>query len=293
MSAARPPPTQARRRDPHLQPAAATGWRRRVFEIVFGTDTAAGRAFDTALIVAIVASVIVTMLDSVAAVHARYGALLRIAEWIFVILFAVEYVLRLVVVSRPLRYARSFFGLVDLLAILPTLVSLVLTGTEQLIGIRALRILRVFRVLKLVRYVGAAEQMRDALVRSRRKIFVFIATMLVLISVFGAIMYLVEGPENGFTSIPRAMYWATVTIATVGFGDMTPATGIGQFITSIMILIGYGIIAVPTGIYAAELSSTITHARLHRQCTACGTRGHDAEARFCRQCGAALGEQTG
>jgi voltage-gated potassium channel len=292
MSDAHPPLGERRWRDSHLQPAREEGWRRRAFDVVFGSDTAAGRAFDTVLIIAIVASIVVTMLDSVASIHGRHGRLLQIAEWFFVSLFAVEYVVRLVVVSRPLRYARSFFGLVDLLAVLPTIVSLVLTGTEQLIGIRALRILRVFRVLKLARYVGAAEQMSDALLRSRRKIFVFIATMLVLISVFGAIMYLVEGPEHGFTSIPRAMYWATVTMATVGFGDLTPATGIGQFITSIMILIGYGIIAVPTGIYAAELSSTLTHARLHRQCAACGTRGHDAEARFCRQCGMALAVET-
>jgi len=293
VSAAHPSRAQVRRRDAHLQPATPTGWRRRAFEVVFGSETPAARAFDAALIVAIVASVVVTLLDSVATVHARYGGILRIAEWIFVVLFAVEYVVRLLVLSRPIRYARSFFGLVDLLAVLPTIASLVLTGTEQLIGIRALRILRVFRVLKLVRYVGAAEQMRDALVRSRRKIFVFISTMLVLISVFGAIMYLVEGPEHGFTSIPRAMYWATVTMATVGFGDLTPSTGLGQFITSIMILIGYGIIAVPTGIYAAELSSTLTHARLHRQCAECGTRGHEAEARFCRHCGTALAGPAG
>jgi voltage-gated potassium channel len=286
------PITTARERDPWLQPAAPSGWRRRAFDLVFGTDTPAGRAFDAALIVAIVASVLVTMLDSVAALHARYGGLLRATEWAFTLLFGAEYLLRLLVVRRPLRYARSFFGGVDLLAVLPSIVSLVLTGTEQLIGIRALRILRVFRVLKLARYVGAAEQMRTALVRSRRKIFVFITTMLVLISVFGAIMYLVEGPEHGFTSIPRAMYWATVTMATVGFGDLTPGTALGQFITTIMILIGYGIIAVPTGIYAAELTSTLTHARLARRCEACGTRGHDAEARFCRQCGAALPSET-
>ena len=276
---------------PH-RAAAATGWRRRAFDAVFASDTPAGRAFDAALILAIVASVGVTMLDSVAALHARFGSVLRIAEWGFTLLFGVEYLLRLAIVRRPLRYVFSFYGLVDLLAVLPSIVSLVLTGSEPLIGIRALRILRVFRVFKLVRYVGAAEQLRVALVRSRRKIFVFIVTMLVLVSVFGAVMYLVEGPEHGFTSIPRAMYWATVTMATVGFGDLTPSTALGQFITTIMILIGYGIIAVPTGIYAAELTSTLSHARLHRRCPACAARGHADEAAYCHQCGAVLANQS-
>lgn len=280
--------TQRRLQDGWVQPARPEGWRRRVFDLLFGSDTPAARRFDLALMGAIVLSVIVTMLDSVGSVHARWGPVLRALEWAFTLAFGVEYVLRLLVLSRPLRYARSFFGVVDLVAVLPSLVSLVLTGTEQLIGIRALRILRVFRVLKLVRYVGAAEQMQVALLRSRRKIFVFIVTMLVLITVFGSIMYLVEGPEHGFTSIPRAIYWATVTMATVGFGDLTPATGLGQLITTVMILIGYGIIAVPTGIYAAELSQSITAARLGRLCRACGTHGHPPTARYCHACGAGL-----
>ena len=282
------PITRQRERDTHLAPATREGWRRRGFDIVFGTDTRAGRLFDLVLMLAIVASVLVTMLDSVTALHARFGTLLRAAEWLFTGVFAVEYVLRLAVLARPLRYARSFYGLIDLFAILPSLASLVLTGTEQLIGIRALRILRVFRVLKLVRYVGAAEQMSEALIRSRRKIFVFIATMLILISVFGAIMYVVEGPAHGFTSIPRSMYWAAVTMATVGFGDIAPSTALGQFITTIMILIGYGIIAVPTGIYAAELTNSLNRARQQRRCEACGWHGHEAEARYCHRCSAAL-----
>lgn len=286
------PISQGRHRDAYLQPAAESGWRRRAFDIVFNDDTHAARLFDAGLIIAILASVVVTLLDSVAAVHAACGDALRMAEWVFTILFGAEYILRMVVLKRPLRYARSFYGIVDLVAVLPSLTSLVLTGSEQLIGIRALRILRVFRVLKLVRYVGAAEQMREALVRSRRKIFVFITTMLVLISVFGSIMYLVEGPEHGFTSIPRAMYWATVTMATVGFGDLTPSTALGQFITSVMILIGYGIIAVPTGIYAAELSSALAHSRMQRTCPACGQHGHETDAQFCRSCGSALGAGT-
>lgn len=286
------PMSVAKEYDRHLQAAASAGWRKRAFDVVFSADTRAGRAFDAALIVAIVASVLATMLDSVAALHARFGTALRIAEWGFTLLFGAEYVLRLLVLRRPLRYAFSFYGLVDLVAVLPSIVSLVLTGSEHLIGIRALRILRVFRVLKLVRYVGAAEQMRVALVRSRRKIFVFIVTMLVLVSVFGAVMYLVEGPEQGFTSIPRAMYWATVTMATVGFGDLTPSTPLGQFITTIMILIGYGIIAVPTGIYAAELSNTLSHARSRRRCGACGSAGHAEEAAYCHRCGVQLASQS-
>lgn len=287
------PITQQRERDTHLAPAAREGWRRRGFDIVFGTDTRAGRVFDIVLMVAIVASVLVTMLDSVASLHASCGGLLRTLEWLFTCLFAIEYALRLAVLARPLRYARSFYGLIDLVSILPSLASLALTGTEQLIGIRALRILRVFRVLKLARYVGAADQMRDALIRSRRKIFVFIATMLILISVFGAIMYVVEGPAHGFTSIPRSMYWAAVTMATVGFGDMAPSTPLGQFITTIMILIGYGIIAVPTGIYAAELTHSLNRGRMQRRCDACGWHGHEAEARYCHRCGAALPSAPG
>lgn len=282
------PMTQARVLDPHLQPATAEGWRLRAFDVIFDTSTRAGRVFDIALMAAIVASVLVTMLDSVAALHARCGGVLRAAEWLFTILFTTEYVMRLVVLARPLRYARSFYGLIDLLAVLPSLVSLIFTGTEQLLGIRVLRILRVFRVLKLARYVGAADQMRDALLRSRRKIFVFIATMLVLITVFGSIMYVVEGTEHGFTSIPRSMYWAAVTMATVGFGDMTPSTALGQFITTIMILIGYGIIAVPTGIYAAEISNTMNRSRTQRRCPACGWHGHETNARYCHQCGATM-----
>ncbi|MEW9573618.1 ion transporter [Rhodanobacter sp. Si-c] len=282
------PITRQHERDSHLSPAAQQGWRRRAFDIVFGTDTRAGRAFDIMLMAAIVISVLVTMLDSVAALHARCGGVLRVAEWLLTALFTAEYILRLAVLARPLRYARSFYGLIDLVAILPSLTSLVLTGTEQLIGIRALRILRIFRVLKLARYVGAAEQMGDALKRSRRKIFVFIATMLILISVFGAIMYVVEGPAHGFTSIPRAMYWAAVTMATVGFGDIAPSTPLGQFITTIMILIGYGIIAVPTGIYAAEFTNSLNRAQLQRRCKACGWHGHETEARYCNHCGAAL-----
>ncbi len=285
--------SQGRERDVYLQPASESGWRRQAFDIVFGDDTRIARLFDAAVIIAIVGSVLVTLLDSVATVHAACGDLLRLAEWVFTILFGAEYVLRMLVLKRPMRYARSFYGIVDLVAVLPSLISLVLTGSEQLIGIRALRILRVFRVLKLVRYVGAAEQMRQALVRSRRKIFVFITTMLVLVSVFGSIMYLVEGPEHGFTSIPRAMYWATVTMATVGFGDLTPSTGLGQFITTVMILIGYGIIAVPTGIYAAELSSAMAQARAQRTCPACGQHGHESDAQFCRRCGSALAPDSG
>lgn len=289
----KPPISLQRERDDWLQPATPDGWRRRAFDIVFGDDTRIARVFDAVVMIAIVASVLVTMLDSVAGIDARYGRALHVAEWVFTLLFGIEYVLRLLVLERPWRYARSFYGIVDLLAVLPALISLALTGSEQLIGIRALRILRIFRVLKLVRYVGAAEQMREALVRSRRKIFVFITTMVVLISVFGSIMYLVEGPAHGFTSIPRAMYWATVTMATVGFGDLTPSTPVGQFITSVMILIGYGIIAVPTGIYAAELSGALTQARMQRACAACGLRGHEAEAQFCRRCGSELAAGKG
>jgi voltage-gated potassium channel len=283
----RPPASQ----HPH-QPAGRGGLRERWFQIIFGHHDRPGRLFDIALIVVIVASILVTVLDSVQPLHERYGELFYLLEWSFTLAFTAEYLVRLWVVRRPWRYMRSFFGIVDLLSVLPTYLSLVLVGSQYLLVIRALRILRIFRVLKLTRYVGEATLLWSALIRSRRKVLVFVSTFLTLVLIFGALMYLIEGPEGGFTSIPQSMYWAVVTMTTVGFGDITPHTALGKMLTSLIILVGYSIIVVPTGIFTAELASGIREARQRRRCEECGLAGHESDARFCRHCGAKLPRVT-
>lgn len=268
----------------------AQGWRWRLYRVIFEADTPAGKAFDLALLLAIVISVIAVLLESVADIRARYGLALRGAEWAFTLLFTVEYILRLICSPRPLAYGRSFFGLIDLLAILPTYLSLVFTGAQTLIVIRALRLLRVFRVLKLVRYVGEARVLSAALRNSARKILIFLGTVLTIQLIIGAIMYLIEGEEHGFSSIPHAMYWAIVTMTTVGYGDITPHTTVGKFLASAVMILGYGIIAVPTGIVSVELASARSPTVTTRTCPQCTTEGHDLDARYCKHCGARLPE---
>ncbi|ALN83115.1 ion transporter [Lysobacter antibioticus] len=280
--------------DPQLNPATQDGWRKRWFDIIYRHDTPPSRNFDLLLIGVILASVMVIMFDSVPRFHARWAAWLYALEWLFTALFTVEYALRLAVVRRPWRYALSTWGLIDLLSILPTYLSLLLPGSQSLLVVRILRILRLFRILKLTQYVEEGGVLVGALWRSRRKIFVFICAVLTVVVIFGALMYVVEGPERGFTSIPTGMYWAIVTMATVGFGDIAPTTTLGRFVTSILILIGYSVIAVPTGIYTAELASSLreaSHERTHldrRGCPQCGLEGHDPDALFCRHCAHAL-----
>ncbi|TCT21899.1 ion transporter [Thermomonas haemolytica] len=269
-------------------PASTEGRRYRWYRVVFHHDSPAERNFDLLLIVAILASVLVVVLDSVPGIKARWHLPLYVAEWVFTVLFASEYAVRLWVVRNPWRYARSFYGVIDLLAILPTLLSLLFPASTSLAVIRALRLLRIFRVLKLVEYSSEAGMLMQALWRSRRKILVFLATVLTVVVVFGALMYLVEGPANGFTSIPTAMYWAVVTMATVGFGDIAPHTALGRFIASVLILIGYSIIAAPTGIYTAELARSLQPRRLRARCPQCGLPEHEADAWYCRKCGHAL-----
>lgn len=271
-----------------LGPAAGPAWRARWFHIIFGHEDFAGRLFDILLIVAILGSITTSVLDSVLTLHLRFGTWLYLLEWGFTVAFTLEYLLRILVVDRPWRYVRSFFGVVDLLAVLPTYLSLLLVGSQYLAVIRALRILRIFRVLKLTRYVGEANLLWSTLLRSRRKILIFISTILTLVLIFGALMYLVEGPKNGFTSIPRSMYWAVVTMTTVGFGDITPKTVLGQMLTSLIILIGYGIIAVPTGIFTAELTTSMRNLRKRLRCPACQLQGHEPDALYCRRCGTDL-----
>lgn len=260
--------------------------RQRLHEIIFESDTPAGRGFDVLLIVAIVLSVAVVMLDSVDAIAARHGRLLVTAEWTFTVLFTVEYVLRLYCVGRPGRYAFSFLGLVDLLSIVPTYLSAFLPGAQYLLTIRTLRILRVFRVLKLAAYLREAQTLRRALAASRRKITVFVFTVLVLVVIIGSLMYLIEGPENGFTSIPRSVYWSVVTLTTVGYGDISPRTPAGQALAMLVMIMGYGILAVPTGIVSAELVQAQTISG--QACPQCSLEGHDVNARHCKACGARL-----
>jgi len=263
------------------------GWRVRLHEVIFEADTPAGKAFDVLLIVSILASVLAVTLDSMAGIRQQYGSQLLAAEWFFTLLFTVEYLLRLLCVGRPAKYARSFFGIVDLLAVLPTYLSLLLPGSQYLLVIRILRILRIFRVFKLVQFVSEARFLMQALRASARKIAVFLFTVLTLVIVFGALMYLVEGDTKGFTSIPRSIYWTIVTLTTVGYGDISPQTGIGQALASVIMILGYGIIAVPTGIVTVEMtraSSRITT----QSCPECGAEGHDHDAVHCKFCGARL-----
>jgi voltage-gated potassium channel len=225
-----------------------------VHQVIFEADTPAGRLFDIALIVFILLSVAVVLLDSIESVHIVHGDLLYRIEWVFTVVFTIEYLLRLWCIQSSVLYARSFYGIVDLLGILPTYLSLVITGAQYMLVIRVLRVLRVFRVLRLVRYVNEASVLSEALKASRRKITMFLFTVLTMIVVFGSLMYLVEGPANGFTSIPKSIYWAVVTLTTVGYGDISPVTPLGRFVASIVMIMGYAIIAVPTGIVTMELS---------------------------------------
>ncbi|MCA9510120.1 MAG: ion transporter [Myxococcales bacterium] len=271
--------------------AGASPRRERLREIIFEADTPAGRAFDVALLWGIVASVVAVMLESVEAMRTAHGALLRTAEWAFTLLFTAEYLVRIYCSPFPLRYVRSFFGVVDLLAIAPTYLSIALPGSQSLIVIRALRLLRVFRVLKLAHFLGEANVLVDAMRASRHKVVVFLGTVLILVTILGSVMYLVEGADAGFTSIPRSIYWAIVTMTTVGYGDITPRTIPGQTLAAAVMILGYAIIAVPTGIVTAEIVESV---RQHpapittRVCPHCLEEGHRPSARFCFECGGEL-----
>lgn len=266
-------------------------WRDTLYTVIFEHDTPGGKLFDVALILSILASVFAIIIDSVARVHDTYGDALYALEWGFTILFTVEYILRLLCARRPGRYARSFFGVVDLLAVLPTYVSVLVPGTQYLLVLRILRVLRVFRVLKLVQYIGEADTLMAALRESRRKITVFLFTVLALAVVLGSVMYMIEGETNGFTSIPRSVYWTIVTLTTVGYGDISPQTSLGQAIAAVVMMLGYAIIAVPTGIVTVELSRAREGKPRPRACPDCGAASHDQDAVHCKYCAAHLLEQ--
>lgn len=275
---------------PQLNPASEHGWRKRWFDIIHRHDTPASRGFDVVLVLAILASVAVIMVDSVQSIPDWAHTWLYVLEWVFTVLFTAEYVLRLKVVRRPLRYAFSIWGIIDLLSILPAYLSLLVPGAQALLAVRILRVLRVFRILRLTRYIDEGGILVTALWRSRRKILLFLFAVLTITVVAGALMYVIEGPYHGFGSIPESMYWAIVTMGTVGYGDVVPHTTLGRLLTSVLILIGYSILAVPTGIYTAELAGDIVRrhagrATDDRGCPMCGCEDHVHEAQYCHQCG--------
>ncbi|MCA9734140.1 MAG: ion transporter [Deferribacteres bacterium] len=263
-------------------------WRAHLHEIIFEADTPAGRLFDVVLIIFILLSIVVVSLDSVRSLR-MYAPWFRFFEWFFTLVFTVEYILRILTTGKPLAYVRSFFGVIDLLAILPTYISLLFPGTHYLLVIRSLRVLRVFRVLKLVQYLKEATMLLQALRASRRKITVFLFGVLSLVLILGSMMYIIEGEKSGFTSIPRSVYWAIVTLTTVGYGDIAPASALGQALAAFIMILGYCIIAVPTGIVSVELTRSFSEQRISTQaCPECSAEGHDYDAVHCKYCGARL-----
>ncbi|MDZ7740973.1 MAG: ion transporter [Bacteroidota bacterium] len=259
-----------------------------LFRIIFKADSPAGRTFDILLLISIILSVIAVFLDSVAELHIKYGRELYFAEWFFTILFSIEYYLRIYTVRKKWKYIFSFYGIIDFFAIIPTYISLVISGTQFLLVIRILRLLRVFRILKLDRFIGASGYLMASLKASRHKIFVFLSTLMSIVVIMGALMYLIEGPDNGFSSIPKSIYWAIVTLTTVGYGDIAPQTFWGQALASLIMILGYSIIAVPTGIITAEMTKTRDQGNVIRNCSNCGRKITDKDSLYCSHCGSPL-----
>ena len=263
----------------------ARSWRKRLYETIYEANTFGGWLFDVVLILAIVLSVLAVLLESVPSIEASFGAQLRVLEWVFTLLFSVEYVLRIISVKRPKGYVLSFYGLVDLLSVAPTYAGLFFPSLHVLLVVRILRLLRLFRVFKMARYLKGAQTLSEALRRSKPKIVVFLVAVISIVTVMGAVMYVVEGPKNGFTSIPVGIYWAIVTMTTVGFGDIVPLTVLGRFLAASLMILGYAIIAVPTGIISLEIARSSTN---NEACPSCGREGHADDAKFCRFCGSRL-----
>lgn len=280
-------------------------WKRKLHQIIYEADTPAGKLFDVILLIAIIASIILVMLESVNEIDAKYHNVLNISEWIITILFSIEYIARIITVNKPLKYITSFYGIVDFLSTIPKYLSFIFVGTHALVALRALRLLRVFRILKLARYLGASNHLMSAIKASRAKIAVFLFAVVIVAVIMGTVMYLVEGEENGFTNIPKSVYWCIVTLTTVGFGDIAPQTPFGQFLAAIIMVLGYGIIAVPTGIVSAEYTSLSKddnkstpgnpqrpEIQLNSQsCNNCLAEKHKDNAEFCYRCGYSLTDE--
>ncbi len=264
-------------------------FRNKLYEIIFEADTPAGKWFDIFLLWAILISVLVVFLESISELRSSYGDIFYYLEWFFTILFSIEFILRIISTKKPFGYIFSFYGIIDVLAILPTYLSLVIAGSQYLLVIRILRLLRVFRILKLTHMIRQAAILKKALIASRGKIAVFLFAVLTLIVIIGAVMYVIEGPENGFTSIPFSMYWAIVTMTTVGYGDISPQTTIGQVFASFVMIMGYAIIAVPTGIVSVEIAD-VTKRASAQVCPSCFKEGHDLDAKYCKYCGTLINE---
>ena len=269
-------------------------WKTKLHEIIYEADTPAGKLFDVILLIVILASIVLVMLESVKTIDTKYHNFLNISEWVITILFTIEYVARLITVKKPLKYVTSFYGIIDLLSTIPKYISLLFGGVHALVALRALRLLRVFRILKLARYLGASNNLIVALKASRAKISVFLFAVIILAVILGTIMYMVEGEENGFSNIPKSVYWCIVTLTTVGYGDIAPQTPLGQFIASIVMILGYGIIAVPTGIVSAEYTmqrkeekeNESENIQLNSQsCSNCLAENHKDGSDFCHKCG--------
>ena len=263
-------------------------FKEHLHSIIFRTDTRAGKLFDLVLLISIILSILIVFFDSVSSINRRYGFILWVAEWIFTILFTLEYVLRIYTSRRPMRYIFSFYGVIDLLAILPTYLSLIFAGSQYLIVIRIFRLLRIFRILKLDRYIGASSILFESVRSSKHKIIVFLSFVTAVAVIMGALMYLIEGPKNGFNSIPESIYWAIVTLTTVGYGDISPHTFLGKAVASIVMIMGYSIIAVPTGIITAELTNRKLKEKGQKKCPGCDQSGHDKDAKYCYVCGTEL-----
>ena len=263
-------------------------WKEKVHEVIYEADTPAGKLFDVILLLVILLSILLVMLESIESIGTKYAYILNVAEWVITILFSIEYIARIISVEKPKTYVFSFYGIIDLLSTIPKYISLFVLGTHSLVAIRALRLLRVFRILKLTRFIGESANFGKALKRSRAKIAVFISFVIVLCIILGTVMYLVESNEgSGFTSIPRSVYWAIVTLTTVGYGDIAPITALGQFIASLIMILGYGIIAIPTGIVTSEMSKSEKELIPNntQNCANCNEDYHQDNAEFCHKCG--------
>lgn len=271
-----------------FQPNRNSRWQEKTYHIIFEADTFGGKLFDVVLLIAIFLSVMVVILESVKDLSTSYGQLFKQLEWVFTILFTTEYLLRIVIVNKPLRYIKSFFGIIDLISILPSIVGFFFVGAQSFMIIRAFRLLRIFRIFKLTKYLGEASQLSKALIASRNKITIFIGTVVIIVTILGALMYIIEPDESGFNNIPKGIYWAVVTLTTVGYGDIAPITPLGQIIASFIMILGYGIIAVPTGIVTSEMtkqSSSQKEDTVKDKCPSCNCPKAENEAHYCYKCG--------